>query len=157
MLRILESSSAADRTAGASEFIGSFSPSTEILIIGASREAVDDFVRSFAVSATATFGLHRFSFTQLAARLATPRLSGAGTTPNSAVGAEALAARSAYEALISKDLKYFAPIATFPGFARAAAATVFDLRAALVPAEKLKGVGEAGRDNAALLRASISR
>jgi ATP-dependent helicase/nuclease subunit B len=152
MFRVLKSGSAADRTAGASEFIGSFSPSTEILVVGASRDAVDDFVRSFAVSAAATFGLHRFSLTQLAARLATPRLSGAGATPNSAVGAEALAARSAYEALISNDLRYFAPIATFPGFARAAAATVFDLRAALLPADKLKGLDEAGPDNAALLR-----
>jgi CRISPR/Cas system-associated exonuclease Cas4 (RecB family) len=60
--------------------------------------------------------------------------------------------RSAYEALINEDLKYFAPIAAFPGFARAAASTVFDLRAALVPAERLKALDEAGPDNAALLQ-----
>lgn len=152
MLRVLQSPSAAERITAGVEFIRSFAAATELLIVGSSREAVDDLVRGLAHATSATFGLHRFSLTQLAARLATPRLSGAGATPNSAVGTEALAARSAYEALISKDLKYFAPIASFPGFARAAAATVFDLRAALVPAEKLTGLDEAGPDNAALLQ-----
>jgi hypothetical protein len=39
---------------------------------------VDDFVRELARSVQATFGLHRFSLTQLAARLAVGRLAGAG-------------------------------------------------------------------------------
>jgi len=151
MPRVLQSPSAAERITAGVEFIRSFAAATELVLVGASRDAIDDLVRGLAHEMSATLGLHRFSLTQLAARLATPRLSGGGTTPNSAVGAEALAARSAYEALISKDLRYFAPIATFPGFARAAAVTVFDLRAALVPAEKLKGLDEAGPDNAVLL------
>ena len=115
MLRVVQSPSAAERIAAAAEFIRSFAAATEVFLVGSSREAVDDLVRGLANASAATFGLHRFSLTQLAARLATPSLSGAGTTPNSAVGAEALAARSAYEALISRDLRYFAPIATFPG------------------------------------------
>lgn len=151
-MRLLQSPFASERVAAGAEFIRSFAPATELLLVGASREAVDDLVRNSAISVAATFGLHRFSLTQLAVRLSAMRLSGAGTTPNSAVGAEALAARSAYEALISKHLKYFAPIAMFPGFARAAAATVFDLRAALVPAEKLESLDEAGPDNAVLLQ-----
>jgi hypothetical protein len=34
-------------------------PATELLIIGASRDAVDDFVREMARSMQAAFGLHR--------------------------------------------------------------------------------------------------
>lgn len=147
----MNSHSAAERIEAVAGFVRSFPPATELVIVGASHDAVDDFIRSIASSTKATFGLHRFSLTQLAARLAIPRVSGAGSTPNSAVGAEALAARTAYEASIRNHLKYFAPIATFPGFARAACATISDLRAAGVPAEKLKNLSEAGPDNAALL------
>jgi RecB family exonuclease len=152
MLRVLKTHSAADRIAAANEFVRSLPPATELILIGASRDAADDFVRDFARSAPATFGLHRFSLTQFVARLATVRLAGAGATPNSAVGSEALAARSTYEALSRNDLKYFAPIATFPGFARAVSATIADLRVAGVPAEKLRNLEEAGPDNAALLQ-----
>src|ERR1700746_580955 len=107
MLRVLKSHSAAERIAAATEFIHSFTPATEITIIGASRDAVDDFVRNIASSSQATFGLYRFSLTQFAARLATARLAGSGIAPNSAVGAEALAARTVHEALARTDLEYF--------------------------------------------------
>src|SRR5438876_1704907 len=119
MLRVLQSPSGAQRIAAATEFIRSFPAATELLLVGSSRDAVDDFVRGLACSAHATFGLHRFSFTQLAARLAIRRLAAAGVTPSSAVGAEALAARVAYEAAMRNELPYFAPVTKFPGFARA--------------------------------------
>jgi ATP-dependent helicase/nuclease subunit B len=151
MLRVLKSHSAAERIAAATEFIHSFTPATEITIIGASRDAVDDFVRNIASSSQATFGLYRFSLTQFAARLATARLAGSGIAPNSAVGAEALAARTVHEALARTDLKYFKPIATFPGFARAVSRTMFDLRAAGLAPEKLKNLQEPGPENAVLL------
>src|SRR5207253_10203297 len=114
----------------------------DLLLLGASRDAADDFARSLACSAHATFGLHRFSFTQLAARLAIRRLAVAGVTPSSAVGAEALAARVAYEAAMRNELPYFAPVTKFPGFAHATAATIGDLRAAGVAAERLETLEE---------------
>jgi hypothetical protein len=112
---------------------------------------VDDFVRELARSAQATFGLHRFSFTQLAARLAVGRLAGAGIVPGTAIGAEAVAVRAAYEAQTRHELEYFAPVAKFPGFARATAATIGELRAASVATKNLKRLDESGPDNAALL------
>jgi hypothetical protein len=151
MLRILQSPSAAERIAAATEFIRSFAAGTELLLVGSSREAVDDLVRGFAHTSRTTFGLHRFSFTQLAARLAIRRLAAAGVTPISAVGAEALAVRTAYEAAIRNELPYFAPVSKFPGFARATAATIGDWRAAGVSAEKLEALEESGPDHAALL------
>jgi RecB family exonuclease len=151
MLRVLQSPSAAERIAAATEFIRSFAGATELLLVGSSREAVDDLVRGLAHTSAATFGLHRFSFTQLAARLAIRRLAASGVTPSSAAGAEALAARVAYEAAVRSELPYFAPVTKFPGFARATAATIGDLRAAGVATEKLKTLEESGPDHAALL------
>ena len=151
MLRIMHSPSAAERIAAAAKFIRSFAAATELVLVGSSREAVDDLVRGLALGSGATFGLHRFSFTQFAARLAIGNLAAAGVTPSSAVGAEALAVRAAYEAAIRNDLPYFAPVTRFPGFARATAITIGDLRAAGVAAEKLKALEECGPDHAALL------
>jgi len=151
MFRVIQSSSAADRIAAATEFIGSFPAATELLLVGSSREAVDDLVRGFVHKAGATFGLHRFSLTQIAGRLAVGKLAGVGIAPASAVGAEALAARAAFEASTRHELRYFAPITKFPGFARATAAMIGDLRSAHVSSEKLRTLDESGTDNAALL------
>jgi ATP-dependent helicase/nuclease subunit B len=151
MFRVIQTSSAAERIAAATEFIGSFPAATELLLVGPSREAVDDLVRGFAQRAGATFGLHRFSVTQLAGRLAVGKLAGAGVAPASAVGAEALASRAAFEASTRYELCYFAPITKFPGFARATAATIGDLRSARISVEKLQTLDESGADNAALL------
>ena len=84
-------------------------------------------------------------------RLAIGKLAGAGLVPSSAVGAEALAVRAAYEAAMRNELPYFAPVTKFPGFARATAATINELRAAGVAAEKLRALEESGPDHAALL------
>src|ERR1700687_6163452 len=151
MFSVAKSFSAAERLDLASQFVRSFPAGTELLLIGASRDAVDDFVRELARSAKATFGLHRFSLTQFAARLAIVRLATAGVTPSSAVGAEALAVRAAYEAAMRNELPYFAPVTKFPGFARATAATIGELRASGVTAEKFEALEEAGPDHAALL------
>src|SRR2546428_10492201 len=129
MFSLVKSFSAAERLNLATQFVRSLPAGTELLVVGASRDAVDDFVRGLACSAHATFGLHRFSFTQLAARLAIRRLAAAGVTPSSAVGAEALAARTAYEAAVRNELPYFAPVSKFPGFARATASTIGGFRA----------------------------
>ena len=151
MFSVVKSFSAAERLDLASQFVRSFPGGTEFLLIGASRDAVDDFVRTLARSTTATFGLHRFSLTQFAARLAIVKLAAAGVTPSSRVGAEALAVRAAYEAATRNQLPYFAPVTKFPGFARATAATIGELRASSVAAEKLETLEEAGPDHAALL------
>jgi ATP-dependent helicase/nuclease subunit B len=151
MLRILQSPSAAERIAAAAEFIRSFAAGTELLLVGSSREAIDDLVRELAHRNGATFGMHRFSLTQFAARLAIGKLAAAGVAPSSAVGAEALAVRAAYEAAMRNELPYFAPVAKFPGFGRAAAATIGDLRAAGIAAAKLGALKESGPDDAALL------
>lgn len=151
MLRVLQSPSAAERITAGLEFIRSFAAATELLIVGSSREAVDDLVRWLAHASGATFGLHRVSLTQLAARLATPKLALEGRAPATSLGNDAVATRAVYEALENGGLTYFGPVARFPGFARASASTLNELRSAGVTVDDLQPLKAPAADNAALL------
>ena len=74
MLRIVTSTSAAARLAAAAHALATRLPSEETLIIGASRGAADDLTRAVTRRAGATFGVIRFSLTELAARAAAVQL-----------------------------------------------------------------------------------
>jgi hypothetical protein len=63
----IQSGSAAIRLREARRFLERFEPGAEVLLLGASRGAVDDLARAISMERGATFGLHRLSFTQLAA------------------------------------------------------------------------------------------
>lgn len=151
MLRILQSPSAAERIFAATEFIRGFDAAIELVLVGSSREAIDDLVRGIASAAGATFGLHRFSLTQLAARLAAPKLALDGLVPASSISNDAVAARAVYEALSKGKLQYFEPVARFPGFARATASTLAELRLADIRDDDLSPLDASAGDNAALL------
>src|SRR5262245_11315346 len=110
MVRVVTSPSAAARLEAATEFLSKRLPSAEVLIVGASRGAADDFARAVARSTSATFGLSRFSLTELAARIAASELAGARRAPGTQAGAEATAARAVFDASASGDLEYFAPV-----------------------------------------------
>jgi ATP-dependent helicase/nuclease subunit B len=153
MIRVFVSPSSAERVTVAREFVCSFPPVGERLLIGSSREAVDHFVREISVTEQATFGLHRFSLTQLAARLATMEFARRGLVHSTPLGAEAVAARATFETLEAAKLGYFQPVARCPGFARALAATVNEVRLAGVDPSLLAGLEEAGPDLAELLGA----
>ena len=58
-MRTVLSSSATVRLEAARQFVLDAPPSAEILVIGASRGAADDFVRTLAATRGATFGLYR--------------------------------------------------------------------------------------------------
>lgn len=149
MLRVISSSSAAARLAGAAAFLAEVTPDTEVVVVGASRGAADDFVRSVARGRGATFGLTRFSLTQLAARAAASG-RGPARAPGSFAGAEATAARAVFEASAAGELEYFAPVARMPGFPKALARTLHELRLAAVDADALAD-GGAQRDIGRLL------
>src|SRR3954466_1602022 len=68
MLRVVTSTSAAARLSAARSFLRQLPLASEAIVIGATRGAADDFVRSMAVDAGATFGFTRFSLTECAAR-----------------------------------------------------------------------------------------
>src|SRR5437867_13175455 len=123
MLEMFQSSSAAERLRAAGAFIERSPAATEVLIVGASRDAVDDLARRVTAARGATFGLYRASLTQLAVRFAAAEMARLGVAPATALGAEAVAARVSFEAVQEATLRYFAPVARFPGFPRALAST----------------------------------
>src|SRR5215831_9826695 len=151
MIRVVESASGAARVDAARAFVAARPPAGEALVVGASRDAADELVRQVTRAAGATFGIHRASLLQLAARMAALHLVSRGAAPAGALGAEALAARVTFEALGAEALAYFTPVARFPGFARALASTLAELRLARVAPGDLAGLGRAGADVGALL------
>ena len=146
------SASAPARLAAAHRFLESLPPGAEALVVGAARDAVDDFVREGAARRGATFGLHRFSLRRLATRLAAPRLAGRRLAPATRLGAEAVAARAAFEELGRGTLGYLAPIARLRSFGRTLASTLEDLRLGGVEADELSACGAVGADLDALSR-----
>src|SRR3989475_6143102 len=157
MLRIVTSTSAAARLEAAREFLAGFSSlarieraPSELVIVGASRGAADDVARAIARNAGATFGLTRFSFTEVAARCAVTRAASRTRVPGTHAGAEAMAARAVFDAAAAGELEYFAPVASMPGFPKALARTLHELRLAGISADRLSA-GAGVRDLARLL------
>ena len=151
LFSVVSSASAASRLEAAAAFLRQFPPHQPVAIVAATRGAADDLARRVAVERGATVGLFRFSLTQLAARLGAARLAGAGIAPSTALGGEAVAARVAFDAARDGTLEYFGDVAQTPGFPRALARTVTDLRVAGIPPARVNGAGRSGADVARLL------
>jgi hypothetical protein len=150
MFRVVTSTSAAARLAAARSFLEQLPPAIEAVVVGATRGAADDFVRALAAARGATFGLTRFSLTQLAARTAIAAASGVRRAPATHAGTEAVAARAVFDAVAADDLAYFTPVARLPGFPAALARTIHELRLAGVGADRLSA-DVPSRDIGALL------
>jgi CRISPR/Cas system-associated exonuclease Cas4 (RecB family) len=147
--RLVESSEAALRLEQAHAWLLNHGGRGAI-VVGASRGAADDLARAVAKARGGALGLHRFSFTQLAAHLAAPVLASRGAVPVTRVGTEAVAARAAFEARHDGELSYFAPVASTPGFPRALARTLNELALARVEPAALRRLPLGGPDLAAL-------
>ena len=150
-LGLVVSPSNAARLAAAADVLRACTPATRVLIVGASRGAADDLARRVALDASATFGIQRLSLTQLAARSALLALAEAAHAASTHLGAEAVAARAAFDAARAAALDYFAPVAAMPGFPRALARTLQELRLAGLTPGALASLPLAGRDLSRLL------
>ncbi|HSR54450.1 MAG TPA: hypothetical protein VLV83_26795, partial [Acidobacteriota bacterium] len=123
----------------------------EVLVVAPSRGAADDFVRGLAQKKGGAWGVHRMTLAQLASIYATERLAEEQRAPLSPLGVEALAARAVHDCRAQEPLEYFHPVADMPGFARALARTLTELRLDEASPEKLAGSGHPGSDLARLL------
>src|SRR5579863_5826498 len=94
---------------------------------------------ALAQTGRGTAGLHRNTLIQWAATLARPLMAERGLVPLSPLGIEAIAARVVHGARQEGELTYFAPVASLPGFARALARTLGELRLASVSPDRLLG------------------
>jgi CRISPR/Cas system-associated exonuclease Cas4 (RecB family) len=139
MIRIFEAPSARDRLDAAASFVRKLAPGTEALLVGATREAVDDFVRELSLELGATFGLHRFSFLQIAALFASEEVARRNLAPATALGMEAVCARATFEAFERGAIPRLAAVSSFPGFPRSLAATLQELRFAELEPQSLRG------------------
>ena len=144
------SASAATRLAAADHFLDALSPAAEALVVGATREAADDLVRDRCVRRGATFGLHRFSLRQLAARITATHLAARHLAPATRLGAEAVAARTAFDELEAGTLSYLSPIARLRSFGRTLASTLDALRVSDLDTDRLDQCGALGTDLATL-------
>jgi hypothetical protein len=142
-VQIICSSSARSRLAASRAFINKFPPSTELIVVGATRGAADDFARD-ASRGRATFGLHRFSLVELAARAAALNAAATGRVAGTQTNSEAMAARASFDAAAAGDLPYFSPVAATPGFPKALARTVHELRLASIDSGELARAAPAG-------------
>lgn len=152
-LEVLESPSAEERLGAAADFLASVPPGDEVLVLGSSRDAVDELVRALSQRSRALFGVHRFTLTQLAARLAAPELARQGLAMCTPLTAEAVAARAVHAALGAGSIPYFSPVAGCPGFARSVASTLRELREAAVEPSQLAAAAPPGKELAELLEA----
>lgn len=151
VFEIVESPSARLRLEAAAAFLRRFPPHHPITIVAATRGAADDLARHVAIERGATVGLSRFGLTQLAARAALTRLAGRGVAAATALGSEAVAARAAFDATRDGTLTYLDAVAKTPGFPRALARTIGELRLAGVRPGAVSPAGSAGADLSHLL------
>ncbi|HMD34460.1 MAG TPA: PD-(D/E)XK nuclease family protein [Vicinamibacterales bacterium] len=155
MIRAVTSTSAALRLDAVHAFLAGRPSSAEIVIVGASRGAADDVARAAARRSGATFGLMRCSLLEFAARAvrtSAPADRASRRAFGTQAGAEANAARAVFEAVHANELAYFLPVAAMPGFPKALARTIDELRLAGVGAghlEQVAQVAERGEETSA--------
>ena len=97
MLETFQASAAGERLRAAGAFVERFPAATEVLIVGATREAADDLARRITAARGVSFGLHRASLMQITARFAATELARLGAAPATRLAAEAVAARVSFE------------------------------------------------------------
>jgi hypothetical protein len=151
MHRIVTSYTSKTRNRAIQEFLLEFRE-REVLLVAPSRQAADDAVRNLVVERGAVSGVHRFTMASLALEIANPRLATTGTTIISGVAHEAMAARATERCRARAALRWFDPVARTPGFFRALAATISEIRANDIDPQRLGDSGPAGSDLAELIR-----
>ena len=148
----------ATRLKSAADWLRSYPAESEILVISPSREAGDEFVRNAVATAgesgssTARFGLLRLTLDRLAANLAAPILAASRCVPTTGLSLEALTARAVHSLAAEGALSYFDPVAKRPGFPRAVARTLQELRMNAVDIEAIRRLPRGGPDLAALAK-----
>ncbi|HWN58077.1 MAG TPA: PD-(D/E)XK nuclease family protein, partial [Methylomirabilota bacterium] len=148
---IVVSSRAADRIAAARAWLEALPNASEVLVIASIKEAADDLVRGFAESRGAMLGMHRMTMNRLVGLLAAEHIADAGLAPADGLAAEAVAARAVFRLAPTNALAHFRPVLDRPGFSRALAQTIAELRWNNIPAEDVRALGGAGEAIAATL------
>ncbi len=134
----------------AATFLQQHVADSEVLVLAPTRAAANELaLNAFEHGCQ---GVHALTLTQLAASLAAQPMGRLALAPVSRLGIEALAARIVHTAQQGKKLQYFSPVAHTPGFPRAVARTIAELRLQGLTARDLAAAGAPGADLAHLLK-----
>ena len=123
-----------------------------MLILCSHLEAGDQLVRALASQRGSIYGVRRLTLNAFAYQLALPELVEAGLATHSPLGQQALAARVTHEARAEGGLGIFSVVAHGPGFARALATTLNELRLHEVEPAALPAAGATGSSLSELLK-----
>src|SRR5277367_1561448 len=148
---IIISERASDRIAAARAWLEAQPTATEILVIASVKEAADDLVRAFALARGAMLGMHRLTLNRLVGLLAAEELADAGLAPADGLAAEAVAARAVFRLAPTGALAHFDSVLKLPGFSRALARTLIELRWNDIGVDDLRALGGPGEAIAATL------
>jgi ATP-dependent helicase/nuclease subunit B len=122
---------------------------SEVLILAPTRPAANEL--ALTAFAPGCQGIHALTINQLAAQLASQSMGRQSLAPISNLGIEALAARIVHAATHAAQLNYFSPVALTPGFPRALAKTMAELRLNDASTTELANSGAPGADFAHLM------
>src|SRR5215831_2917336 len=136
---------ASGRLKAAAGFLQAFE-NQEVLVVAGTRAPADELVRGMCMRKGAVFGVHRFTPVQLAIQIAAMPLVEANKTILAGVAVDALAARAVYECRRRGNLEWFESVARTPGFFRALASTISELRLNSIQPGQLTQSGAAGKD-----------
>ena len=123
---------------------------TEVLVLAPTRAAANEL--AITACGQGCQGIHALTIIQLAASLASRPLGEHKLAPISQLGVEALANRIVHSAGRARELDYFAPVSQTPGFPRAAARTIGELRLNGITPDELACCGGPGSDLAGLMK-----
>lgn len=128
--RLLRSPVAADRLTEARRWLLAQPAGAEVVIVAPHPAAGHELVRAAAEQAGAAFGWRRMTLGRWAAELAGPTLLAGGLAPVGMLGVEAVAARAVARVGEAGELGRYGGLRETPGFARALARVLAEVREA---------------------------
>jgi len=123
-----KSAASHSRVACARDWLNARQPAEEVLVIGATLGAANELARNIVTEKRASFGYHRLTLGQLASALARPALSAQRSVPLGTLGIQAVTNRAIHNSSEVNGLGRYAKLIAGPGFARAIANVITELR-----------------------------
>ena len=135
--RIVRSGSAAARIGEARSWLLNRPPAEENVVVAGTSLAASEIIRDVAAQRGSGFGTRRSTLARLATEVALPSLAASGLTSATALTVEVLVARAVHFLIEGARLPKWRIVANTPGFARAVARTLLELRMARVSPEEV--------------------
>jgi RecB family exonuclease len=127
-VRLLTSCVTARRLDAALQWLAGYRAGEQTLVIAASATAAAELVRQATIRFGATFGWTPITLGRMAMSLAMPSLTAQNAAPIGTLAVEAVVARALHSLDAERRLGRYASAARGPGFARACARTLTELR-----------------------------